>query len=64
MESKLEEIVLISEIMAFEDVAGISLSYDENTFDRQPMFYQTVLRFPILLKEMFSKSSFLGLMEK
>ena len=43
MESKLEEIVLIFEIMAFEDVAAISLSYDENTFDWQPMFYQIVL---------------------
>ena len=63
MQSKVEEIVLISEIMAFEDVAAIFLSYDKNTFDRQSTFYELVLWFQILLKEMFSKSNFLGLME-
>ena len=34
-------------IMAFEDVPGNSLNYDENTCDRQSRCYQTVLRFQI-----------------
>ena len=37
----------VFEIMAFEHVAGVSISYDENTCDRQATYYQTVLRFKI-----------------
>ena len=49
--------------MAFEHVAGISLSYDKNTYDRQLTCYQTVIRFHIWVKEMFSSSIFLGFLE-
>ena len=38
---------LVFEIMAFEDVAGNSLNYDENTCDWQSTCYKTVLRFQI-----------------
>ena len=37
----------IFEGMTFDDVAGISLDYAENTCDRQSTCYQTVLRFHI-----------------
>ena len=53
----------VFEIMAFEHVARISLSYDENACDPQSMCYQTNLRFQILLKEVFSNSICLGLMK-
>ena len=53
----------VFEIMAFEHIAGISLNYDKNTCDRQSTCYQTVLRFYIWLKEMFSNSICLGLTE-
>ena len=46
----------IFEIMAFEPVAAISPTYDENTCDLQWTCYQTVLTFPIWLREIFSKS--------
>ena len=39
--------VVVIQIMAFEDVAGNSLKYDENTCDRNSTCYQTVLRFQI-----------------
>ena len=35
------------EILAFEPVAGISLSYGENTCDLYSTFYQAVLGFQI-----------------
>ena len=49
--------------MAFEHIAAISLNYDEDTCDRQSTCYQTVLRFHIWLKEMFSNSVCLGLIQ-
>ena len=49
--------------MAFKHVAGISLNCNENTYDRQSTRYQTVLWFQTSLKEMFSNSICLGLME-
>ena len=51
------------ERMAFEHVWGISVNYDKNTWDGQSTCYETVLRFYIRLKEMFSNSICLGLME-
>ena len=53
----------VLEIMAFKQVAGTSLNSDENTFYRQSTCYETVLRFYIFLKETFSNSIFLSLME-
>ena len=47
--------------MAFEHVAAISLSDDENTCHRQSTCYQTVLRLHVWLKEMFSNLICLGL---
>ena len=49
--------------MAIEYVAGIFLNYDENTCDRQSTCYEIVLRFYVTLKDMFSNSISLGLME-
>ena len=43
----MQKTVLVLKIIAFEPVVGISLSYDENTRDRQSTCYQTVLRFKI-----------------
>ena len=63
MEKKLQEMFKVFEIMAFENVAGISLNYDENKCDRQSTYYQTFPRFHIWVEEMFSNSIFLGLME-
>ena len=53
----------VFELMAFKHVAGISLSYDENTYDRQWTCCQTVTRFHIWVKEMFSNWIFLGFLE-
>ena len=47
MEKKLQEMFKVFEIMAFENVAGISLNYDENKCDRQSTYYQTFPRFHI-----------------
>ena len=49
--------------MAFEHVSGICLIYDENTSKLESTCYQTVLRFHISLKELFSNSFCLGLVE-
>ena len=51
------------DIMAFKHVAGSSLNSDENTFYRQSKCYQAVLRFHICVKQTFSNSICLGLME-
>ena len=53
----------VFEIMAFKHVAGISLNSDENTFYRQSTYYQSVLRFHICLKEIFSSSISFGIIE-
>ena len=53
----------VFEIKPFEPPAGISLIYEENTCDRQSTCYQTLLRFSILLREMFSNSIFPRLIE-
>ena len=53
----------VFERMAFKRLAGISLTYDENTYDRQSTSYETVLIFHVWLEEMFSNSSCLVLME-
>ena len=51
------------QIVAFKQGAGISLNSDKNTFYRQSTYYQTVLRFHIYLKEIFSNSISLDIME-
>ena len=53
----------VSEIIAFEPVERISLIYDESTCDLHSTFYQAVLGFQIWLREMFSDSICLRLME-
>ena len=53
----------VFEIMVFEHDDGISFYYDNNTCDWQSMCYQTVLRFHIWLKEMFSNDIYLGFMK-
>ena len=42
--------------MTSEHVSGISVNYDENTWERQSTCYETVLRFHIWLKELSSDS--------
>ena len=49
--------------MAFEHVSRISLNYDDNVSERQSRFYQTVPKFHISGKQMFSNRICLGLME-
>ena len=51
------------DIMTLKHVARISLNNDKNTCDRESTRYQTVLRFQIRLKEMFSNTICLGLIE-
>ena len=51
------------EIMPFQQVSWISLNYHENSCERQSTCYQTVLRFDIWLKQVFSNSIYLGSME-
>ena len=53
----------VFQIMALNPVSRISLTYDGNTCERQSTCYQTVLRFHIQLKEMFSSSISLCLIE-
>ena len=54
----------VFETIALEPVRVISLIDDENTCDRQSTCYQRVLRFWILLREMFPNSICSRLMEK
>ena len=63
MQLKLQNMFPFLEILAFEPVAGISLSYDENTCDLYSTFYQAVLGFWIWLREMFSYTICPRLME-
>ena len=49
--------------MALEHVAGISVNYDKQIFERQATCYENVAKFHIWLKEMFSNSICHGLME-
>ena len=58
MESKLQKM-----FSGFDHVAGIYLNYDGNRCDWHSTCYQTVLRFQIWIKETFSNSICLGLME-
>ena len=60
---KFEEMFSAFEIIAFEPVVTIFPIYDENTCDRQSTCYQTVLRFQIGLREIFSNSIFPRLMK-
>ena len=60
---KFKKVFLVLEIIAIEPVLAIYPNYEENTCDRQLTSYQTVVRFYIWLKEMFSNSICLGLME-
>ena len=55
--------VLVLGIIAFEPIVGTYLNYEENTCERQSTCYQTILRFSIWLREMFSNWLCLGLME-
>ena len=63
MQYKFKKMFRDFEIMAFEHVSGIFLKHDKNTCERQSTCYQTVLRFHILLKEVFSNSICLDLIE-
>ena len=63
MQSKLKKMFSVFEIIALEHVAGISLSYEENTSDQRWTCYQGVLRFQIWIKNNFSTSISLCLME-
>ena len=61
---KFDKMFLFLEIMAFETVAGTYLIYDEHTCDWQSTCYQTILRFYIWIRKMFSNSICHRLMEK
>ena len=63
MQKKYQKKFRVFQIMAFEHVSGISRNYHENTCERHSTCYQTVLRFHIWLKEIFSNSICRGLME-
>ena len=56
MQKKLENIFSVFEIWAFQPVPGISFIYKVNTCDLEWTCYQTVLRFRIWIREIFSKS--------
>ena len=60
---KNKKMFLLLEIITSEPVAGIYLNYDENTCDRKSTCYLIVLRLQIWLREIFSSSICLGLME-
>ena len=51
------------DIIAFETVAGVFFIFDENTCDRQSTCYQTILRFHISEREIFSNSTYRRLFE-
>ena len=53
----------VFEIMAFKDVVGIFLNSDEKICDPQSTCYQKVPGFQICLKNMFSNSVSLDIME-
>ena len=56
MQWKFKKMFSVSEIIAFEPVAGIFLIYDENTCDMHSACYQTVLGCLIREIEIFSYS--------
>ena len=64
MQQKIQKKSFASEIMAFEIIAGNSAYCCRNTYHRQLMREQTVLRFHIKLKVTFSNSIYLELMRK
>ena len=57
----MKKLFYIFNINAFEVVARISLSYEENTCYRPSMCEETVLRFWMLFRESFSNSVCVGL---
>ena len=63
MQWKFEKILRAFDLIALKYVARTSLNSDDNTFYRQSTCYQKVLRIPICLKQTFSNSISLGLME-
>ena len=64
MQQKIQKKSFVSEIMAFEIVAGNSAYCCRNTCHRQLMREQTVLRFYIRLKGTFASSIYLELTRK
>ena len=63
MQETLEKILTVFVIMAFKHVAGIFLNSDAQTYDQKSTRYQTVLGFDNWLKEMFSESICLRIIE-
>ena len=64
MEIKIKKKSCVFEIKAFEAVAENSSYCGMNTCHRQPMCYQTVLRFMIRVKQSFSNSIYQKFMGK
>ena len=55
MQKNIEKMFFVLEIMGFECGAVTYLHYEVNSCDRQSTCYQTVPRFQIWLREIFSK---------
>ena len=64
MEEKNQKKILILKIVTFESGTKISNNPEEDTCHWQSIFYETPIRFNILLREIFLKSGFLRVMKK
>ena len=62
-QEKIQKMLFVSEITAFEVVAGNCAYCEGNTCTRQSMCKQTVLRFQISLRQAFSNSIYPRFME-
>ena len=64
MENKTEKIFFVFKIIAFEKWTANSHSPEQDTYNRQSMCEQTPLWFQTSMREIFSESFFLRMMEK
>ena len=64
MEQKKQKTFLVLEITAFESGRAISHNAEQDIYHWQSMYYQTNLRFNILLRKTCSKSGSLRVMKK
>ena len=64
MEQKNQKKISILKIVTFESGTKISNNPEQDTCHWQSIFYETPIRFNILLREIFLKSGFLRVMKK
>ena len=64
MQQKNQKMFLVLNVIAFQSETTNSHNPEEDTCHSQSMYYETPLRFKISLREIFSKSGSVRVMEK